>query len=81
MYEACPEEFKDEKNPWTEYAFRIHYDIIDLTGESLRWKSNDQEVRESQIEHFEYIAGIYDSERHWILAWMLSEMLLDVPED
>ena len=82
LSEKCPMEFGDSSNEWTAYAFKV---ILGkgATIENWEWKSDDELTRQEQLKYFRAVCSSPRecSSRHWRIAgWMLSEMLIKVPE-
>ena len=82
LSEKSPTGFGDSSNEWTKYAFKV---IIEggASIENWEWKSDDELIKQKQLKYFRAIclSPRECSQRHWAIAgWMLSEMLINVPE-
>jgi len=77
---CCPEEFR-EQNPWSDYANKLYLCYGDISN--WKWKSDDEDVRRNQDDHFFGILGtvaMKAEHKNAIAGWMLSEMLDEIPE-
>ncbi|MEK7625290.1 MAG: hypothetical protein AAB467_02990 [Patescibacteria group bacterium] len=79
LAEACPAEFKI-RNPWVHYVellFRYGFVRTDWI-----WKTTDELEQLHQLECFYGLVNSFKLERaikYPIIAWMLSEMLTEIP--
>jgi len=88
LAELCPEEFKAEGNPWLEFI-KLMFEAFDhLQGVHKRhwkWKEEDYDERKWQYSCFQTLitdtgGRLTRKDRFSVLAWMLSEVLEEVPE-
>lgn len=79
----CPAEFRDSENPWNVYASRLFHEGGMFT--SWDWKQMSRaDKAELEVKFTNLLRAtnsqLSDENRVAILAWMLGEMLSDVPE-
>ncbi len=75
LAEACPEEFK-KANPWSYYALEVYLYGGDISN--WKWKGNKAEQqRQTEVCFFKLI---YNLDMLAVAGWMLSKMLVKVPE-
>jgi hypothetical protein len=81
LEKACPEYFKDPKNPWNSY---VRYLLEPGSNKrASRFKSEDTEEIYRQVKFFKAILRSFDLSRESKIAvasWMLSEILEEIPE-
>ncbi len=80
LAQACPKKFKDD-NPWSRYAMKLFYNGGNISN--WKWKSHDLTERKTQGKYFEGLLeslGVRHEDKESIAGWMLSEMLVEVPE-
>lgn len=77
---ACPEEFR-HRNPWTEYAMHLFYEGGDISN--WEFKATNKEIQNKQFRCFRAFLGTFGvahQDKEAVAGWMLSEMLVRVPE-
>lgn len=83
MAQQCPPAFYDPDNPWTRYVRKLfeHSD----TRKNWIWRDGRADEQAKELDCFFGLFRIptndwLNEETHFaIMAWMLSEMLVDVP--
>jgi hypothetical protein len=93
LFEICPPQFKDLKNPWVEYV-ETSSTRGAISFEDFRFKSSDETVCDEQQLRYIALYGRSKSEevgtrirltgqewekRRAITAWLLSVILKDIP--
>lgn len=83
LHRHCPAVFRDSANPWNVYASRLFYDGGMFT--SWDWKQMSRaDKAELEVKFTRLLRAtnsqLHDDQRIAILAWMLNDMLSDVPE-
>lgn len=76
----CPHEFLED-NPWSTYVNKL----FTQTGNraNWKWKSDDINTQGEQLSCFDGLLNsslLKPSKKIAIAGWMLSEMLMEVPE-
>ncbi|MFH1859334.1 MAG: hypothetical protein ABIJ80_03725 [Patescibacteria group bacterium] len=80
LAKACPEEFQRD-NPWSKYAMRLFYSGGKI--KNWEWKVEDKETKNKQFGCFQGLLGTFGlrhEDKTAVAGWMLSEMLVEVPE-
>jgi len=80
LAKACPEEFQRD-NPWSEYASKLFF--MGGSIKNWKWKSEDNKVKGRQFACFRGLLGTFGlphEDKEAVAGWMLSEMLMEVPE-
>lgn len=82
LLEICPAEFKkNHYNKWVKYAEAMYCYGADVSD--WKWKSDHEKEREKQWSCLQAILKSPDlsqNDKNALAAWMLSEMLLEVPK-
>jgi hypothetical protein len=82
LAKLCPSQFLDTQDPWHHYV--AESDRVGWDRTKWKWKTTDPAVQTQQEECLDALLdGSYErlsiTMRRVIAAWMLSEMLEDVP--
>lgn len=80
LVRACPVEFK-KRNDWSGYAAKLFFCGGMMTN--WEWKSSEKEEQKKQFACFSSLLstwGIAHEDKEAVAGWMLSEMLVKVPE-
>lgn len=75
----CPEEFKKRDNPWTRLASNLFHD----GGNISHWKWKRDKEKDNELSCLRGILGSFGvshKDKEAIAGWMLSEMLIELPE-
>ncbi len=80
LVKECPDEFK-RGSAWSAFAMGIFYNGCDKSN--WKWKSPDSAVCAHQLACFYGLLTSFEishQEKDSVAGWMLSEMLVEVPE-
>lgn len=80
LVKKCPEDFK-RRNTWSAYAMELFYRGGNIAN--WKWKSEDQNQQHHQLGCFRGLLRTYNiehEEKEAVAGWMLSEMLMEVPQ-
>jgi hypothetical protein len=82
LHKNCPQEFYDPRNEWTAYARNIFAE----GGDFRNWNRKQEHAVEQEKKSICFVNLLYSANsllrpevRIFILGWMLSEMLTEVP--
>jgi len=78
---VCPPQFKESDNAWSIYAETICSKKVDIT--KWKWKSLKRIEKISQVLCLYTILGTHglmNQDTVAVAGWMLSEMLLEIPQ-
>ena len=80
LAKQCPDSFRD-RNAWSDYASQIFFNGAKI--HSWKFKDPNKEVQIKQFSCFKGLLGTFaipHEDKEAVAGWMLSEMLMEIPE-
>lgn len=80
LAKQCPDSFKG-RNAWSDYASDIFFKGANI--KNWKFKDPDKKVQQKQMSCFKGLLSSFDiahEDKEAVAGWMLSEMLIEVPE-
>ncbi len=76
----CPQEFQND-NPWSSYASKLFFRGANISN--WKWRQENEHERKRQLNCFSGLLGSFDidhEDKEAVAGWMLSIILVEVPE-